>query len=183
MNRFLILEPPTFEEPCFQNSMTQTLEWRNSKKCMLHIKGAKCIELSCQRNDAEKSTGPSTCWGAHLLQQTTEQLHACATYLYMCTCWCMHSLQQTTEKLLDSDLTLVGSTTYDCNTYIKSHWYLWMMVYTCKNHSIHQSNLSVCKSIAARCQYMHRIHTNTATDTSEANGQIYPQQNIQPCSM
>ena len=99
----------------------------------MHIKGAKCIELSCQRNDAEKSTGPSTCWGAHLLQQTTEELHACATYLYMCTCWCMHSLQQTTEKLLDSDLTLAGSTTYDCNTYIKSHWYLWLMVYTCKN--------------------------------------------------
>ena len=60
-SHFLILEPPSFEKQCFQSSMTQTLEWRNSKKCMLHIKGAKCIELSCQQNDAEKTKGPSTC--------------------------------------------------------------------------------------------------------------------------
>ena len=30
-------------------------------------------------------------------------------------------------------LTMAGSTRYDCNTYIRLHWSLWLMVYTCKN--------------------------------------------------
>ena len=36
-------------------------------------------------------------------------------------------------KLLDSNLTMAGSTRYDCNTYIRLHWSLWLMVYTCKD--------------------------------------------------
>ena len=35
--------------------------------------------------------------------------------------------------LLDSNLTKAGSTRYDCNTYIRLHWSLWLMVYTCKD--------------------------------------------------
>ena len=36
-------------------------------------------------------------------------------------------------KLLDSNLTMAGSTRYDCNTYIRLHWSFWLMVYTCKD--------------------------------------------------
>ena len=36
-------------------------------------------------------------------------------------------------KLLDSNLTMAGSTRYDCNTYIRLPWSLWLMVYTCKD--------------------------------------------------
>ena len=36
-------------------------------------------------------------------------------------------------KLLDSNLTMAGSTRYDCNTYIRLHQSLRLMVYTCKD--------------------------------------------------
>ena len=99
----------------------------------IYVKSAECIEVSCWWSDAEKTKGPSACRGTHLLQQSTESMHAHATYLYMHTCWCMHLLQQLVEQILDSDLTIASSTTYYCNTYIKPHWYLWLMVYMCKH--------------------------------------------------
>ena len=37
------------------------------------------------------------------------------------------------SKLLDSNLTMAGSTRYDCNWYIRLHWSFWLMVYTCKD--------------------------------------------------
>ena len=36
-------------------------------------------------------------------------------------------------KLLDSNLTMAGSTRYDCNACIRLHWSFWLMVYTCKD--------------------------------------------------
>ena len=36
-------------------------------------------------------------------------------------------------KLLDSNLTMAGSTRYGCSTYIRLHCSFWLMVYTCKD--------------------------------------------------
>ena len=36
-------------------------------------------------------------------------------------------------KLLDPNLTMAGSTRYDCNAYIRLHWSLWLVLYTCKD--------------------------------------------------
>ena len=146
----------------------------------IHIFEVQHVLNYIPRNDAEKTKGPSTCWGAHLLQQTTEELHARATYLHLCTCWCMHSLQQTTEKLLDSHLTMACSTTYDCNTYIESHWYLWLIIYTCTNPRTTSIKLERVQKYNSSLP-IHAPHT--PMNTFEANDNIYRPQNIQPRRM
>ena len=108
LNLFLILEPPSFEKPCFQSSMTQTLQWKRNVCCK------KIYILRVQNALNYHANGT-------MLRKAPVQVEVCA---------CCNKLL---KKLLDSDLTLAGSTTYDCNTYIKSRWYFWLMVYTCKN--------------------------------------------------